>query len=645
MALPMDQTMTVSPATPLASCVAMPTPAPLLMQAQDLTRAPVRRAGGGAEGRAKRAGSPWRLAVFGPALVGTAVLMFGLYSWMANAGMSGLEWALLAMIGATFVWVTLSVSTVGVAVAGILAREDADTRAPADVTGIDVALLVPVYNEVPWDVFGNAAAMLDDLARRRSPHCYSLFVLSDTRDDAIAAQEWQAFQSLRDTAPQGFSVYYRRRADNIDKKVGNLLDWITGWGAAYQGMVVLDADSLMTGRAIDRLASELSADPDAGLIQTFPMLIGADTLFARLQQFSNIAYGWLLAEGLALWAQYEGNYWGHNAIIRTRAFAECAGLPHLRGRGGREELILSHDFVEAGLLRRAGWRVRFLPRVSGSFEETPSTLIDYVLRDRRWCRGNLQHLRLLGTAGLHPVSRFHLFHGAVSYLLSPAWFVLLVFWSLLGVDSETNLIRYFNEANPYFPDWPPAMSHIDSAVFLIIMYAMLLTPKIAGAGIIAAYPKATRVFGGRTAFLTAFVIEVALSVAYAPILMIQQTKAVLRAFFTRFEPWAPQRRDAHSYPLRTLIAFHWVETVLGLVLLSGLFAGLLSLWLVPIVFSLVLAVPLSALSAFNLTRWAPDGLRMDSPHTLREPGIVTRARAERALLKGQMTTADSIAAQ
>ena len=618
----------------------MPPAAPLSMQVQDLAHAPAARP----HSDAPRRSLGWRLAVFGPALIGTALLLYGLYGWLAGSGMTGLEWALLTMIGATFVWVTLSVSTVGVAVAGILAREDADDRAPTDVKPIDVGLLVPIYNEVPWDVFGNAAAMLDDLARRKGPHRYALFVLSDTRDEAIAAQEWQAFQTLHRDKPASINVHYRRRAANTDKKVGNLLDWITGWGAAYEGMVVLDADSLMSGRAIERLASELSADPDAGLIQTFPMLIGADTLFARLQQFSNIAYGWLLAEGLALWARYEGNYWGHNAIIRTRAFAASAGLPHLTA-GGRDDLILSHDFVEAGLLRRAGWRVRFLPRVSGSFEETPGTLVDYVLRDQRWCRGNLQHLRLLGTAGLHPVSRFHLFHGAVSYLLSPAWFVLLIVWSLLGKDAETNVIRYFSEANPFFPDWPPAMSHIDSAVFLAIMYAMLLTPKIAGAGIIAAYPKAIRVFGGRAAFLTAFLVEVVLSIAYAPILMIQQTKAVLRALFSRSEPWAPQRRDARGYPLGMLIKFHWIETLFGLLLLVGLIAGLISLWLVPIVFSLVLSVPLSALSALNIARRAPEGLRMDSPHTLREPSIVTRARAERAHLKSQLTAAEKMPAE
>lgn len=339
-----------------------------------------------------------------------------------------------------------------------------------------------------------------------------------------------------------------------------------------------------------------------------------------------------MSEGLANWARGEGNYWGHNAIIRTRAFAACAGLPRLSRRGGRSDLIFSHDFVEAGLLRRAGWRVRFMPRLTGSFEETPGTLIDYVLRDQRWCRGNLQHLRLLGTAGLHPVSRFHLLHGAVSYLLSPAWFVLLIVWSSLGKDRDTNVISYFNEANPLFPDWPPAMSHIDSAVFLMIMYAMLLMPKLVGAGIIAAHPKATRLYGGRRAFLSAFGVEVFLSIAYAPILMIQQTRAVVRTAIGREMTWAAQNRTAVAYPLKDLLRFHWVETGVGIVLTMGLVSGLVSLWLIPIAASLLLAVPLSAASALPVARYLPEPLRMQSPLTLREPGIVQNARRKRRQL-------------
>ncbi|QUJ77924.1 glucans biosynthesis glucosyltransferase MdoH [Sulfitobacter albidus] len=619
----------------------MPPPAPISAPEQALDAAPAPQADTSAPARSRL----WRLATFVPALIGTALLMNGLYGWFAQDGMTGLEWALLSMIAVTFVWVCLSVSTVGVAIAGLAAAARAEARASRDAPGIDVALLVPIYNEVPQNVFGNAHAMLADLAARRGPHRYTLFVLSDTRDEEIAALEWRAYCALKAAAPDGFAVHYRRRAQNTDKKVGNLAEWTRRWGGGYEGMVVLDADSLMTGRAIDRLASELSLDPGAGLIQSFPMLIGAQTVFARLQQFSNIAYGWLLAEGLATWAQTEGNYWGHNAIIRTRAFAGAAMLPHMRGRGGRSELILSHDFVEAGLLRRAGWRVRFLPRVTGSFEETPATLIDYVIRDRRWCRGNLQHLRLLGTKGLHPVSRFHLFHGAISYLLSPAWFILLVIWALLGVDQETNVIRYFNEANPLFPDWPPAMSHIDSAVFLVIMYALLLTPKIAGAGIIAATPRAARVFGGKAAFLGSFLVEVALSVAYAPIMMIQQTKAVVNAYVTRTEAWAPQARDAQNHSWTTLLKFHWLETVLGLLLLSGLIAGLVSLWLAPIVASLVLAVPLSALSGVKISKNAPSTLRMESPYTLREPAIVKHAMAERARFGALLADKTPVAAE
>ncbi|ABG31293.1 glucans biosynthesis glucosyltransferase MdoH [Roseobacter denitrificans] len=609
--------------------MAMPRRAPLEMIAQDFGRQPVHHAPA-----PDRSGTSfyWRLALFVPALIGTVLLMRGIYGWFSETGMAGLEWFLLSLIGLTFIWVSLSVSTIGIALAGLLARASDAQRVKRDAAPMDVALLMPIYNEATSDVFGNAAAMLDDLARQKAHHRYTLFILSDTRDPQTAAREERAYGLLQATAPAGIGVYYRRRAENTDKKVGNLMDWITGWGAAHDAMVVLDADSLMTGQAIDRLAYELSADPQAALIQTCPVLIGAETLFARLQQFSNIAYGWLMSEGLANWARTEGNYWGHNAIIRTRAFAACAGLPRLARRGGRSDLIFSHDFVEAGLLRRAGWRVRFMPRLTGSFEETPGTLIDYVLRDQRWCRGNLQHLRLLGTAGLHPVSRFHLLHGAVSYLLSPAWFVLLIVWSLLGKDRDTNVIRYFNEANPLFPDWPPAMSHIDSAVFLVIMYAMLLTPKLVGAGIIATHPKATRLYGGRRAFLSAFGVEVFLSIAYAPILMIQQTRAVVRTAIGREMTWAAQNRTATAYPLRDLLRFHWMETVIGLVLTAGLLSGLVSLWLIPIAASLLLAVPLSAASALPVARYLPGPLRMHSPLTLREPGIVQNARRKRLQL-------------
>ena len=603
----------------------MPPRAPLDMPEQDLRRAP-----GAPKDPSGRA--IWRSAVFLPAFALTAGLLWSIYGLLMQSGMSNLEYLLLTLIGLTFVWITLAVSTAAI---GLMRRRKPET--PATPTeALSVALLVPIYNENTSDVFGNARAMLNDLPER--DHTFSLFILSDTRDPEIAALEEQAFQSLHANA--GINVHYRRRAENTDRKTGNLVEWITNYGAAYEAMLVLDADSLMSGQAIARLTDELAADPKAGLIQSFPMLLAGNSLFARLQQFSHTAYGWLLAEGLAAWSQTEGNYWGHNAILRTRAFAATAGLPYLKGLRGQRDLIMSHDFVEASLLRRAGWRVRFLPRISGSFEEAPGTLIDYAVRDARWCRGNLQHLRLLGTAGLHPVSRFHLFQGAAAYLMSPAWFILLVFWALLGRDADTNIVTYFSETNPLFPSWPPEMTHINSAMFLLVMYGMLLAPKIAGAAVIAAYPKASRVYGGRLAFLTAFLVEVAFSIAYAPILMIQQTKAVLRAALTRSNGWAPQQRDARSYPLRTLIAFHWSETIIGLLLLAGVIAGLVSLWLLPIMTSLLLAIPLSAISARKLGGRLPKGLRLESPLSLREPAIQRKARAARSEFKDDLAAQD-----
>ena len=578
----------------------------------------------------------WRVAVFAPAIGTTAALIYAVEGWLSMSGLSGLEHALLALMGMTFFWVCLSVSTATAGLIGrLLWRSAHRTERPRPTTGMRTALLVPIYNEVPWDVFGNAAAMLHDVAARAHGHDFTLFVLSDTQDLDIADQEWRAFQRLRARAPASIQVHYRRRVQNTDRKVGNLTDWIENWGGGYEAMLVLDADSLMTGEAILALTDHMAADPQAGLIQSCPRLIGAETLFARVQQFSSVAYGWLLAEGLALWSQQEGNYWGHNAIIRTRAFAQSAGLPRLRSFTGKGKLIMSHDFVEAGLLRRAGWRVRFLPEIEGSYEETPASLVDFVLRDRRWCQGNLQHLRLLAARGLHPVSRFHLFHGAIAYLLSPAWFALLIIWALLGTSEDSSVIRYFSEANPLFPDWPQ-MSQTDSMVFLLFMYSMLLAPKVMGVLMIALSPSTRKAHGGSRRFLTAFVFEVLASIAYAPIMMVQQTIAVARGIFGLGNSWSPQNRQGASYHWTTLLRFHWLETVTGALLVTGLVTGMVSLWLMPIAASLILAVPLSMLSAFNLAKRTKSAFRLDTPETLAEPAIIARARAERSSLHSML---------
>ncbi|MBE9475506.1 MAG: glucans biosynthesis glucosyltransferase MdoH, partial [Proteobacteria bacterium] len=328
-----------------------------------------------------------RLLIFGPAILTTALLLAVFTDWLSTGGFGTLEYVLVVLVGVTFFWISLSVSTATVGLVSFWLNRRKATAPRSTPAALDVALLVPVYNENPSDVFGNAAAMLKELHVVNMQHTFSLFILSDTQDPKIAAQEMRAMIILRNTLSDTTRIYYRRRTQNTARKTGNISDWIEGWGGGFEAMLVLDADSLMSNSAIVALADELSQDPSAGLIQSCPKLFGAQTLFARMQQFSNVTYGWPLAEGLALWSDREGNYWGHNAIIRTAAFAASAGLPLLKSIRGKDKLIMSHDFVEAGLLRRAGWAVRFMPRIEGSYEETPATLVDYVLRDRRWCQG------------------------------------------------------------------------------------------------------------------------------------------------------------------------------------------------------------------------------------------------------------------
>jgi membrane glycosyltransferase len=571
-----------------------------------------------------------RLVTFGAAFLTTGLLLAAFTDWLAMGGLGPLEFFLIILVGLTFFWISLSVSTATTGLASFWAKKRLSNQNPQTVgVPIDVALLIPIYNESPSDVFGNAAAMLKELSYKDSKHRFSLFILSDTQDPEIALQEQRAMNVLLSSFNNASRIYYRRRLNNTGRKTGNLSEWIEGWGGGFEAMLVLDADSLMSGNAINTLADEMANDPSAGLIQSCPQLFGAETLFARMQQFSNVTYGWPLVQGLAFWTNKEGNYWGHNAIIRTAAFASSAGLPRVKSLWGKESLILSHDFVEAGLLRRAGWAVRFLPDLDGSYEETPATLIDFVLRDRRWCQGNLQHLRILPTAGFHAVSRFHLFHGAISYLLSPAWFILLMTWALLSNGEKENVISYFSDASPTMPIWPH-ISSVNSLFILLFMYGMLLAPKIIGAAVMLSSPEMRRAYGGSLQFGLSFMLEVIISIAYAPILMVQQTVAVIRSLVGYTENWDPQKRNGGEYPLPTLIKFHFVELIFGFAFLIGMANELVSLWLLPIAISLAGAVILSGISGINLTRLKWGYKHLGTPIELRVPRVIQSSRQYRS---------------
>ena len=618
----------------------MPPPAPMDMPAQTFAD----RGHPRAMQKTRRVGDVlWRMSAFIPTIALTTVLCFSLTGYFAQGGVAPLESIVLLLVSITFVWLAFSVNTACLGVLHVAIVRTPDPQIAAPCLPRDIALLMPIYNEVPWDAFGNALAMLKELKDDPNGDTYTLFILSDTQDPEVAAQEERAFAALRSEVHPRHVAFYRRRDQNTDKKVGNITDWIENWGAPYEAMVVLDADSLMSGVAIRQLAQALADDPDAGLIQSRPTLIGAQTLFGRVNQFSNSVYGGVVAEGLASWSQDEGNYWGHNAIIRTRAFAQSARLPYLRGPAGTDRLILSHDFIEAGMLRRAGWTVRLLPRVDGSYEETPQTLIDYALRDRRWCMGNMQHLRLLATRGFHMISRIHLLQGALAFLMSPAWLAVVILWSFLGM-SPVAPDNYFSPANPFAPVWPEQQPDL-AKFYLLFVYGMLLFPKIVGAIMFGLRPETRAAYTSGRTYLGSILFELLLSIIYAPITMVQTTIATIFAVMGRAAHWTPQNRGTNGYTWTQTLRFHWVETVFGALICLGVLFDQASVMILPIALSLVCAVPLSRLSALKVQNASVLSLRLDTPDTLNEPKIVSLARAERAWMKSVVTETNSIAAE
>lgn len=584
---------------------------------------------------ARGVGFVWRVFAFVPTIILSVILCISITGYLDLGGAAVLEGVALSLVALTFVWLVFSVNTACLGLVRLALARSRQRSDQAQDKPMKVALLVPVYNEAPWDVFGNASAMAKALTTQADDNQYSIFILSDTRDETIADLEERAYLALQAEYGSKVSVHYRRRMENTDKKVGNIGDWIENWGAAYEAMVVLDADSLMSGAAIRNLVEALKADPEAGLIQSRPTLIGAQTLFGRLQQFSNSVYGWLLAEGLDSWSQQEGNYWGHNAIIRTRAFAESARLPYLSGWRGRQRLILSHDFVEAGMLRRAGWAVRFLPRIGGSYEETPQTLIDYIQRDHRWCHGNMQHLRLLATRGFHMISRIHLLQGALSFLMSPAWLAVVILWAFVGTNLDTPG-TYFSATNPLQPMWPEQQQTV-AWFYLLVVYGMLLFPKLVGAVIFGLRRNTRAAYGSPLMFAGSMIFELLLSVLYAPIMMVQHTIATGYALLGRSNPWVPQNRTEKGYSWLQTLRFHWLETLLGVLLMGGMVFANVSALILPIAVGLAAAVPLSKLSSIRVADAGMRMLRLDTPHTLREPAIVKSAREERAWMRSALS--------
>lgn len=564
-----------------------------------------------------------RFCVFFISALTTLWLLYETLAAFSVGGITPSEIGIACLFAANFFWIALSGVNV---VLGFMTRKRDARPLAHPVDPMKVALLVPAYNEDPGRIFANATAMLKSVCETNSRHEFSFFVLSDTQDSAAAADEFAMFKRAKQLMPDA-PLFYRRRNGNVGRKAGNIEEWVRRWGGAFDAMLVLDADSVMEGDTIHRLTDEMSADPSAGLIQTVPRLIKTNTLFGRLQQFATAAYGQTLARGFASWFAGESNYWGHNAIIRTRAFAASAGLPDLKGNGPFGGVVMSHDFVEAALLRRAGWKVRLLTELGGSYEETPPTLIDHVVRDQRWCQGNLQHVGVVGASGLHPISRFHLLHGIMAYMAAPMWLLFICLGLFTTVDPMASIfaVDHWQSASRSLTlnsDMTPMQ------LIFAVTIGVLFLPKALGFLSRVVRRGGSGAWGGRLRMTVSFLLEVLLSAAVAPVLMVQQTLAVLRTLAGHEQGWNAQRRSATRDDFSDLLRIHAVETILGLGLLYGIAAGVITLWLIPVVTGLVLAAPLSSVLSHRPTALFDRLGLLIAPEQNEIPAIVSLAEQQ-----------------
>jgi len=579
-------TATQSSPTPPASPLAMPT--------QVLSRYPKMRL-------ASRDPYSWlaRLLTFGGSLTLTVVASQQMYLILplneaTNASspvapwLTVLLWLLLSLFTITFGWISLSATS---AVAGLFSGRGRRQAAPdAELQGKTV-LLMPIYNEDAASACAALAAMGEDLASLSLQQNFEIFILSDTNTPDVLSTEMAAVQYLREHVSGTMPVWYRRREQNTDRKAGNIRDFINRWGRGYQYMVVLDADSMIDGETLATLVREMDADPSTGILQTLPRLYGGETLFARLQQFAGAIYGPVFARGLSAWQGQDGNYWGHNAIIRIRAFAESAGLPSLTGPRPFSGEIRSHDFVEAALIRRAGWSVRMLPDLSGSWEECPPTLLDAAIRDRRWAQGNIQHLAVLPARGLRWPSRVHMLMGVMNYLTSLLWLAMVTIGLVLSTQFELQQMRM---------SAPEALPIFDSermiGLFIFTM-TLLLLPKILGlAGGMLSHHR--RGGTGRLRFLLSAMLELMFSILHAPLFMLIHSRHLWEIAWGQDSGWSAQKRQGSRVQWRPLLARHGIQTTLGLLVMALLFwfSSSLLYWMLPTAVGLAMAIPLSALS-------------------------------------------------
>ncbi len=489
------------------------------------------------------------------------------------------------------------------------------------------AVVIPVYNEDSVRVCARIEAIYRSIEATGNLDSFDFFILSDTRDLDLWVMEETSWTNLCRSLDGFGRIYYRRRKTNENRKAGNIGDFVRTWGGGYESMLVLDADSLMDGADIVKMTRVMEAYPRLGILQTAPKLIRGISVFTRLQQFAMRLYGPLFIRGLNYWQLSGGSYWGHNALIRMKPFSEFCELPALPGRepfGGR---ILSHDFVEAALMVTQGWEVWLAWDIEGSYEEAPPTLVDHLIRDRRWCQGNLQHLWLIFARKLPFSVRMHLFMGIMAYLGSPLWFLFLALGTWVAFDrSDSGLsqLPFENFAARWF--------HVDgiqqSIILTLVIFALLFLPKILAVTGAILTPSIRRSFGGAIPIVVGATLETIVSMLLAPCIMAAHTMMVLSIISGRAVGWGNQNRETDGTSWGDAFRFHAVQTVLGIVWTAiALKIGLtFTAWMIPILLGLLLSAPVSVwTSRSRYGRALARRKILSTPEELNSPSIIQLA--------------------
>jgi len=571
-----------------------------------------------------------RFYILGGTAAMTAAASRMMWKVLAVNGISVLEACLLVLFVGLFAWIALSFAG---AVAGFLTavfdrgyKLGIDPDAPLPTVHTRTALLMPTYNEDPRRLLAGLQAIYESVAETGQLANFDFYVLSDTRRDDIGQAEEEAFHALCDAVGGHDRIFYRRRGDNIGRKAGNIADWVRRFGGAYPQMLILDADSLMTGDTIVRLVAGMEHNPDVGLIQTLPAVVGGRTLFARMQQFGGRVYGPVIGRGVAWWHGAESNYWGHNAIIRTQAFAEQAGLPSLPGKEPFGGHVLSHDFVEAALMRRGGWATHMVPYLKGSYEEGPPTLTDLLVRDRRWCQGNLQHAKVVGSKGLHWVSRMHMLVGIGHYFTAPMWAMLM----LIGIAIP--LFQGGIDLNEVLHLSPGVYWRHQDETQVIRMFAItmvvLLSPKVLGYLAMLLEPVERRGCGGTIRAFISMLLETILAALMAPVVMYVQSRGVAEVLAGKDSGWDAQQRDDGGVSWLALARGYGGLSVFGLFMgaLAYAVSPSLAAWMAPVVIGMVLAIPVVGFTSSRTAGvWMHRLGLMEIPEESAPPKVLVRA--------------------